>query len=154
MGGLHGIMTRPKYTTRKILLRSDTQVQIACAAVKNAPLDNDNPLLVTIGEAPKGRGLDANGYYWMRLGEIAEQAWFDGKQYSKEVWHEYCRQKVMPETVTIKDGSEVSKWVESPTGKAVVISTTMLDKKCFADYTEACEAFGASMGVLFSTRPE
>jgi len=29
--------------------------------------------------------------------DLAEQAWMDGKQYSQEVWHEYCKQQFLPE---------------------------------------------------------
>lgn len=146
-------LKRPQFQTRKILVIGTDQRDLAVAMIRNLPIDPHCPLEVRVGEQIKVRGLDANAYYWMRLTEIAEQAWFDGKQYAKEVWHEYCRQKIMQEFVTIKSGERVHKWVESPTGNAVVISTTQLEKKCFADYVTACEAFGTGLGVMFSENP-
>jgi len=108
---------------------------------------------VVIREPVKVRGLDQNGLYWLRLGEIAEQAWFGGRQYSKEVWHHYCGINIMPEKVTTKDGEVRSKWIEVPSGDPIVISTTQLERRCFAEYTAAVEAFGAGLGVQFHATP-
>lgn len=144
---------RDKFNKREIRLVGVQQRDIAVALLMNVPLDADRPLLMTVGEEPKKRGLDQNGYYWLRLTEIAEQAWFNGKQFSKEVWHEYARQNIMDDTITTKDGEIRSKWVESPDGSPVVISTTLLEKKCFADYCTAIEAFGAGLGVMASANP-
>ncbi|MDB5822207.1 MAG: hypothetical protein JWR21_911 [Herminiimonas sp.] len=146
-------MTRQKFTTRTITLVSAVQIDTALAVIPNLPIDAKRPLELVIREQVKVRGLDANGYYWLRLGEIAEQAWFHGRQFSKEVWHEYCRQNLMPESITTKDGEVRSKWLESPDGSPVVISTTLLERGCFAEYTTAVEAFGGSLGVMFSANP-
>ena len=140
---------REKYTTRSIILLGDPQKEIACAAIHNAPTG----LEVVIREPVKVRGLDQNGLYWLRLGEIAEQAWLGGRQYSKEVWHHYAGINLMPEQITTKDGETQSKWVEVPSGNPIVISTTQLERKCFAEYTTIVEAFGASLGVQFSVNP-
>ena len=59
----------------------------------------------------------------------------------------------MPETIVTKDGETRSKWEEVPDGDAVVISTTKLERRCFAEYPTAVEAFGASLGVQFSANP-
>jgi hypothetical protein len=146
-------MKRQKFETRKIYLRGELQREAALALIRNLPADDAHPLEVLIREEVKARGLDANGYYWLRLTEIAEQAWFNGRQFSKEVWHEYARQNLMPDTITTKDGEIRSKWIESPDGAPVVISTTNLERRCFAEYTEAVEAFGAGLGVHFSANP-
>ena len=140
---------REKYKTRSIILLGDQQKGIACAAIRNAP----DGLEVVIREPVKARGLDANGYYWLRLGEISDQAWFSARQYSKEVWHHYAGINLMPEQVTTKDGEVRSKWIEVPSGDPIVISTTQLERRCFAEYTTAVEAFGASLGVMFSENP-
>lgn len=140
---------REKYKTRSIILLGDPQKEIACAAIQNAPTG----LEVVIREPVKVRGLDQNGLYWLRLGEIAEQAWFGGRQYSKEVWHHYCGINIMPEKVTTKDGEVRSKWIEVPSGDPIVISTTQLERRCFAEYTTAVEAFGAGLGVQFHANP-
>ena len=136
---------RQKYQTRAIILY-DTSRDVALAMVRNAP----DGVEVIAREPVKARGLDANGYYFMRLGEIAKQAWFAGRQFNTDVWHEHCKREIMPDTVTTKDGIERSKWIEMPTGLPTVISTTQLDKKCFSEYTSEVEAFGASLGVMFS----
>ena len=144
---------RPRFQTRSILLRTEIQRESAQALLDNVPLDAEQPLEVVFREPVKARGLDANGYYWMRLGEIAEQAWLNGRQYDKDTWHEYARQNLMPETIKTKDGEVRSKWVAVPSGRPVVISTTQLERRCFAQYTEAVEAFGAGLGVEFSANP-
>lgn len=141
---------RQKFQTREFLLRSDIQVATLLALIPHLPLDADHPLSVRIGEQIKVRGLDQNGYYFMRIGEIAEQAWIDGKQFSKEAWHEYAKKNIMPEEIITKDGEVRSKWEPTPDGDMSVISTTRLEKGCFAEYTTAVEAFGAGLGVMFS----
>lgn len=143
-------MTELHFPTRQILLRSETQRATLMNLIPHLPLDNDHPLEIIIREQVKARGLDANGYYWMRIGEIAEQAWLDGRQYSKEAWHEYAKNHLMPEMITTKSGETRGKWETVPNGGMSVISTTQLDRKTFADYTAAVEALGTSLGVRFS----
>ena len=133
-----------------VLIRSELQKDTLASKIANLPVDSDHPIQVVISEQTKARNLDQNAYYWMRLGEIANQAWFSGRQYHSDVLHEYCKRNVMPDMVEIKSGEKVSKFVDSPDGHAVIISTTQLSKKQFAEYTEMVEAFGASLGVLFS----
>lgn len=120
--------------------------------MENLPLDLEKPLEVIIREEVKQRGLSQNAYYWMRLGEIAEQGWFQGRLYSADVWHEYCKKYVMPEEIVTKDGEIRSKWVDSPDGSRVVISTTQLAKGCFAEYVGMVEAFGATLGVRYKEK--
>jgi len=126
---------------------------LAIAAIANVPLDGERPLELLIREQVKVRGLDQNGLYWLRLGEIAEQAWMDRKQFNSDVWHEYARRKLMPETITTKTGEVRSKWFELPDGTLTVISTTQLERRCFAEYTTIVEVFGAGLGVEFSVNP-
>ena len=136
---------------QKIILVDKTRRDRAIAIISNLPCDDSYE--VVIQPKTKARGVDANAYYWKRLTEIAEQCWVEGKQYSKEVLHEYCRQTIMPVMVELKNGEVVSKWLEMPSGDPVVISTSLLSKKCFSEYTEAVEAFGAGLGVMFSINP-
>lgn len=146
-------MDRQKFTERTVDLCGPLQRSTAIAILTNAPLDGDRPLQFVIREKPKVRGLDANGYYWLRLGEISAQAWFEGRQFSKEVWHDYAGKYLMPETITTKDGEIRSKWEVAPDGSMLVISTTQLERVCFAEYTTAVEAFGGGLGVMFSANP-
>jgi len=143
---------RNKIEQRSFLLRSSVQVQTALNLINNLPLDDKKPIELLIREQPRKRGLDQNAYYHMRIGEIADQAWLDGRQFSHEVWHEHAKQEIMPEEITTKDGEKRSKWIEMPNGKLTVISTTQLEKGCFAEYTTMVEAFGAGLGVQFSAR--
>jgi hypothetical protein len=143
---------RDKYKTRTIILIGEMQRNTAISVIQNAPIDPIAPLEVVIREQVKARGLDANGYYWLRIGEIAEQGWFNGKRYSKEVWHDYAKKHIMNEEIVTKDGEIRSKWEETPDGGMSVISTTLLDKRCFAEYVTAVEAFGCELGVMFSEK--
>lgn len=145
-------MNRNPIAKITVLIRSELQKGTLASKIANLPVDADHPIQVVISEQTKARGVDQNAYYWMRLGEIANQAWFSGRQYHSDVLHEYCKRNVMPDMVEIKSGDKVSKFVDSPDGHAVIISTTQLSKKQFAEYTEMVEAFGASLGVLFSAR--
>jgi hypothetical protein len=149
-----GCSMRDKFIPRSILLVGNMQRETALQVIKNAPLDPIKPLEVLVREQVKARGLDANGYYWLRLGEIAEQGWFHGKSFSSDVWHEYAKRYLMPDEITTKDGERRSKWVETPDGTLTVISTTQLEKSCFAEYTAIVEVFGAQeLGVRFSANP-
>lgn len=134
------------YQTRKFILLGDRQKTLANAAITHAPLG----LEVIIREPVKSRNNEQNALYWAILGEISEQAWIHGKQYNSDVMHEYCKREVMPEEITTKDGEVRSKWLESPNGQPVVISTTLLSKKCFAEYIYWVQALGAGLGVRFS----
>ncbi len=146
------------FQTRQIRIVGQMQKDTAIAAIQNLPVLGDKPLVVTIGEERKARGLDANALYWAGpLRSLAEQAWVDGKQYSAEVWHEAMKREFLPEL----DNPEIDrqakesyrKWDYLPNGERVLIgSTTQLTKYGFSLYLQQVEAYGASLGVLFHTR--
>ena len=144
---------RDKFMPRTVYLKTGVQQQHLISLIANLPLDEENPLQVDVHDMVVGRGLDANRYYQKRIGEIAEQAWIDGKQFAHEVWHDYAKRVWMPEEITTKDGTVRSKWTEAPDGKLTVISTTLLERKCFAEYTTKVESEGAALGVQFSANP-
>ncbi len=144
---------REKFSTRSILLSGEVQRHAATAIIANLPACSIYPLEIVIRDPVKARGIDQNGYYWLRLGEIADQAWSNGRQYNSDTWHYYAKRHIMPEEVTTKDGAVCSKWEETPDGELEIISTTRLEKVCFANYTTAVEAFGATLGVQFSANP-
>lgn len=141
------------FQRRRFEMRTEQARESAIALIRNLPLDDKKPITVTVDEYKKQRGLDANAYYWLRLGEIADQAFLAGRKYNSDCWHEYSKRMLMPEEVTLKDGSVVSKWVELPDGSLTTVSTSQLERKCFAEYTEIVEAFGANLGVRYSERP-
>lgn len=146
-------MMRDKFSTRTFLLRDETTRERAIALINKLPIDPDNPLELVIREEVKARRLAQNAYYWLRLGEIADQAYFEKRKYGADVWHEYCRRNIMPDEIKLKDGTVRAKWIEVPRGSPAIISTTELEKQCFANYVTAVEAFGASLGVRFSANP-
>jgi len=136
------------FQTRKIILIDDTRKALAVAAIQNAPTGIE----VVLREPVKARSCEQNSLYWVLLGQIATQAWFNKKQFDSDTLHHYCGKKIMPETVTLKTGEQRSKWIECPDGTLRIISTTLLDKKCFSEYTSLVEAFGAELGVMFSAQ--
>ena len=141
---------------RPFLLRDERVRETLIAAIRNLPLDDMQPLEVVIREQIKGRKLDQNSRLWAGpLRDIAEQAWIEGKQHSAEVWAHYFKRELLPEEfdpAMCKEGYE--KWAYDPGGERILIgSTTQLTVKGFAEYTTAIEAFGASLGVLFTASP-
>ena len=152
-------LKRPPFTKRMIRLVSRVQVDTAIAMLNNCPVDADRPLLLTLGEEPKGRGLDANALMWAGpLRDIAEQAWVDGRQFSAEVWHEYFKKEYLFEdddldlAEMVKEGYR--KWDYAPDGNRVLVgSTTQLTKRGFANYLEQITAYGAGLGVQFHEAP-
>lgn len=137
-----------------MLLRGPEQIDRAITLIGHVPVDNKRPLELVIREEVKVRGLDANGYYWLRLGELSAQAWLEGRQFNTDTWHEFAKRNIMAEEIMTKDGAVRSKWIEGPDGFMSVISTTQLERGCFADYTTAVEAFGANLGVKYSANPK
>lgn len=141
---------------RPFLLRDERVRETLIAAIRNLPLDEAKPLEVVIREPVKVRGLDANARMWAGpLRDISEQAWIEGRQHSAEVWAEYFKRHLLPEVFDpsmCKEG--YSKWAYDPDGDRILIgSTTQLTVKGFAEYLTAIEAFGASLGVLFTASP-
>ena len=141
------------FQKRVILLRGEQQRETLLALVRNLPVNDKRPLQVTIQEETKQRGLNANAYYWVMLGQAAEQAYLEGRRYDADVWHEYVRRNVMADEITLKDGTVRSKWIELPDGSTTIVSTTQLERKCFAEYVTTCEAFFANLGVQFKPNP-
>jgi len=143
---------RPKFEKRVITLPTELSRGSAIQLLRNVPIDPIRPLSITIEEAKRPRSQDANSLMWIRIGEIAKQGWIRGRQYNTDIWHDYLKRHVLPDEVTLKDGSKASKWVESPDGVFGIVSTTQLEKTCFSEYIQAIEAWGAGeLGVQFSS---
>lgn len=126
----------------------------AIEALKN--LDRSQPHTVTIAPLTKRRTKDQNKLQWKSmLGDIASQAMLANRYFGVKVWHEYMKEKFLPETyqegITLKD---YEKWLEMPDGRLKMIgSTTKLTTKGMSDYLEQCYAFGCDLGVRFSASP-
>ena len=156
-------MRRQKVETRSILLRSQVQVEYLIAQARNLPLDPETPVEILIREQIKKRKLTINAAMWAGpLREIEAQAWFRGRQYSAEVWHEHFKEVFLPDPdATDFDASHVldgyRKWDINPwTGnRQLVGSTTQLTDKGMRVYLLQLEAEAATeYGVCFSTRIE
>lgn len=133
---------------RTIILRSDLIREAAMKAVASLPLDPT--FEIEIREHKTRRNNDQNSRMWVRLNEIASQAWIQGRQYDADTLHEYCKREFLPETCY----QGVSKWTVLPNGeRALRMSTGHLTVSEFADYLTQIEAFGAELGVLFSANP-
>lgn len=147
--------TRAAFTERPFFLLNDDIRQRAIAAIQNAPLDPIKPLQVLIREAPRKRKNDQNALFWAGpLRDISEQAWLDGRQFSPEVWAEYFKRQLLPETFDPALCLETYvKWDTDPAGDRVLVgSTTQLTVAGFAAHIEAVVAFGAQLGVMFHTK--
>ena len=144
---------RTEYLTKTIRLIGKLQIDTAINAIQNAPIDSDKPLEVIIREEQKGRLLSANALMWAGpLNDIASQAWVHGRQYSALIWHEYFKEKFLPDfpdLTQVKEGYR--KYEETPDGKRILIgSTQKLTKHGFSLYMEQIYAYGADLGVRFS----
>ena len=96
------------------------------------------PLQVTVEEYAAKRSTAANARYWALLEDIAEQAVVDGKRFSREVWHEWAKNKFAP----MQDG---------PAG-LMPTSTTQMTKDEFARFMTQVEVYAVQeLGVEFAT---
>lgn len=102
----------------------------------------NTPLRLIITTQEEKRREAQNRYYWRGvIQQISEQVWVDGRQYSKEVWHEH-----------LAGMFGVMKELEMPDGSKRLVrkSTTDMSVKEFSHYIEECTAFAAmEYGVRF-----
>lgn len=144
---------RTDYLPKVIRLVGKLQADTAISAIQNAPIDIERPLEVIIREEQKGRSLSANALMWAGpLNDISTQAWVHGKQYSALIWHEYFKEKFLPDFPDPKQVKEgYIKYEETPDGRRVLTgSTNKLTKHGFSLYMEQIYAYGAELGVRFS----
>lgn len=105
-------------------------------------LERGKPLRVIVTEEERKRTTQANAFYWGPvLTTIAEQAWVQGRQYSKDVWHEHFACLYLPRTEIV-----------TPYGEIVARrkSTTELSVGEFSEYLQRVQAAAATeLGVVF-----
>jgi len=140
------------YLQKTFRLIGKSQAEVAINAIQNAPIDSEYPLEVIIRKEQKGRSLSANALMWAGpLNDIAQQAWVHGRQYSALIWHEYFKEKFLPDfpdPKLVKEGYR--KYEETPDGRRVLVgSTSKLTKLGFSNYMEQIYAYGADLGVRF-----
>lgn len=149
-------MTRQAFKDRKLYLVSQVQRDTLLALIPTLPLDSAKPLEVVIRERVKGRKLSQQALLFAGpMRDISEQAWFDGRQFSVEVLHEFCKRQFLPEefdSELCKEG--YIKWDVDPLGERVLVgSTTQLTVRGYSDYLEQVHVLGAEMGVQFHANP-
>lgn len=114
-----------------ITLRNDRDAQRLHALLKlnwRTMAAQGEPLDVIVQTHKAKRNTEQNKYYWRLLKIISEDAWVEGKQYDKDVWHEFFRRRFIGVT-------------ELPGGAECGISTTTLSVAEFADYTREVENY-------------
>lgn len=142
---------------RTYVLISEMVREAALRVIANLPVDGSMELVIQ--HKTKQRTDSQNRLMWgARLREISEQAWVGGKQYGAEVWHEYLKQKFLPEgneedfARLVRSPETYRKWDELPDGERVLVgSTTQLTTLGMSRYMTECEAYATQeLGVMFS----
>lgn len=138
-------------SAQKIRIASADHLARLSKLISNLPVDGS--IEVVIRPFKRDCTAEQRALMWVRIAEIADQAWISGKQFSSAAWHIELKKMFLPEGFTegiTKDKYE--KWVESPSGERELVgSTEMLTAKGKAEYMTQIEAFGAGeLGVQFS----
>ncbi len=137
-------------------MRADIAAQFIASNWKEM-FASGHPMAVRCYEHKERRTLEQQSLMWIRLGEIAEQAWVGGRQFSAEVWHEHAKREYLPDEdgPTKRCRKGYSKWALLPSGERSLIgSTTQLTTFGMAEYMEQLMAYGATeLGVRFAPTP-
>lgn len=100
----------------------------------NGWFENGN-LDITIRPYKAKRSHEQNKRLWAIYGELADKAWVNGRRYSAETWHEYCKGYFLGfELKTMPDGSEL----KTP------ISTTRLNVAEMTEYQNNIQSWAAN----------
>jgi hypothetical protein len=94
-----------------------------------AAAERGEPLMVEISLEDAQRSDEANRYYWgVTLKQVAEQAWWDGKQWPARAWHEDLKERFAPR-------------IDTPAGLSKPMSTADMSHKVFQRYVKDCETY-------------
>lgn len=144
---------------KTIVIVSAAHAEQACQIIRGnwkAMHAAGHPLAVSLYEYKSTRSIEQQSLMWVRLGEIAEQAWVNGRQFAAETWHEHCKREFLPDETgpTKRARKGYKKWELLPNGeRALVGSTTKLTTFGMSEYMTALESWAAQeLGVRFSTR--
>lgn len=104
-------------------------------------LESNAELEVCIRPYNSKRSIEQNRRLWKIYGELADKAWVNGRRYSAETWHEYCKGYFLGfELKAMLDGSEL----KTP------ISTTTLNTAEMTDYQNRLQAWAAgNFGLIW-----
>ena len=104
-------------------------------------LEANAELEVCIRPYNSKRSVEQNRRLWKIYGELADKAWVNGRRYSAETWHEYCKGYFLGfELKAMPDGTEL----KTP------ISTTTLNTAEMTDYQNRLQAWAAgNFGLIW-----
>lgn len=127
------------------LLHAFLKSNAATMAQRGDPLE----VRVTIYRARRSNSQLA--LMWLRLQQIADQAWVQGQQFDAEVWNVHCKRELLPE----ETARGVKKWRVMPNGeRELFMSTSDLDVSEMSLYIDKLTAYAASeLGVEFDAQP-
>lgn len=98
-------------------------------------LESNAELEVCIRPYNSKRSVEQNRRLWKIYGELADKAWVNGRRYSAETWHEYCKGYFLGfELKAMPDGSEL----KTP------ISTTTLNVAEMTEYQNNIQSWAAN----------
>lgn len=98
-------------------------------------LESNAELEVCIRPYNSKRSIEQNRRLWKIYGELADKAWVNGRRYSAETWHEYCKGYFLGfELKAMPDGSEL----KTP------ISTTRLNVAEMTEYQNNIQSWAAN----------
>lgn len=106
--------------------------------------DKGTPLRVIVTEEEMDRLDEQIAYYFGPcMKQITEQAWIEGRQYPKEVWHEHLAKLFLPfKELTLPDGEIVIKRGSVARGK--------ISMKNMSKFLLQVESYAAAeLGVVF-----
>ena len=130
---------------REFVIRNPDIWQAFCTVVKtNAKgfADKGTPFrIILTTDSAKRNELQNRRYFGYLLKNIAEQAWVNGQQFDKDIWHEYMARKFgVLEEIILPDGEIITRRK----------STTQMTVSEFGEYMENVESYAAlSLGVTF-----
>jgi len=102
----------------------------------------DRPLVVEISSETSKRTIAQNKYYWDSMQDLAEDGWYNGRQYPKNAWHEHFRDLFLYR-------------IELPDGRLAPVSTTELLVDEFNKYLEQINLWTSTeLGIPFGKSPE
>lgn len=106
----------------------------------NGWFENGN-LEITIRPRKSKRSVEQNRRLWKIYGELADKAWANGRRYSAETWHEYCKGAFIGFDVRMMpDGTEAK----------IPVSTTTLNTAEMAEYQNNIQAWAAiEFGIIW-----
>ncbi|MDE3023609.1 MAG: recombination protein NinB, partial [Pseudomonadota bacterium] len=107
-----------------------------------ACMERGEPIRLIATTDERKRNAEQNRFLWgVVYRDIAEQAWVDGKQYGKDIWHEYfSRMFGVCDEVVLPDGEIIARRK----------STTQMTVGEFAEFLTKIQAYAANqLGVSF-----